>query len=302
MIITQIENTLGNYLNFPDMKFPLDAEGLRDVQLNNALLAVLGNIGGERYYLAQPTAQTQWNGFAYVPTQGFPSGELLYIDGEGNNNANMQTHLCLVEENVDITANYIPYPAAYRKRKLVHGINRGIQQFAKTGFQLLETNASLKQRLNDLTATVNAQNIVPRGAIIMWSGTLNNIPSGWALCDGTNGTPNLQGRFIVGASKFSGTNALNDADYAIGSSNALGRKTVTIQSRHLPNFTLAIPTTGGTDNSNFSENTHVQASDGRFDWEFNTNVSYANGKTSSQYAQPLEMRPSYYALAYIIKL
>ena len=40
---------------------------------------------------------------------------------------------------------------------------------------------------------------VPVGGIIMWSGATNNIPSGWALCDGQNGTPNLQDRFIVGA-------------------------------------------------------------------------------------------------------
>ena len=33
----------------------------------------------------------------------------------------------------------------------------------------------------------------------MWSGATNNIPSGWALCDGNNGTPNLQDKFIVGA-------------------------------------------------------------------------------------------------------
>ena len=40
---------------------------------------------------------------------------------------------------------------------------------------------------------------VPVGGIIMWSGATNNIPTGWALCDGQNGTPNLQDRFIVGA-------------------------------------------------------------------------------------------------------
>lgn len=38
------------------------------------------------------------------------------------------------------------------------------------------------------------------GAIIMWSGTLSSIPSGWQLCDGTNGTPDLRGRFIMGVS------------------------------------------------------------------------------------------------------
>ena len=40
---------------------------------------------------------------------------------------------------------------------------------------------------------------VPVGGIIMWSGATNNIPSGWALCDGNNSTPDLRDKFIVGA-------------------------------------------------------------------------------------------------------
>jgi len=39
---------------------------------------------------------------------------------------------------------------------------------------------------------------VPTGAIVMWSGFLANIPAGWQLCNGTNGTPNLIDRFILG--------------------------------------------------------------------------------------------------------
>jgi microcystin-dependent protein len=41
--------------------------------------------------------------------------------------------------------------------------------------------------------------IIPKGLISMWSGSIAGIPSGWALCDGTNGTPDLRDRFIVGA-------------------------------------------------------------------------------------------------------
>lgn len=40
---------------------------------------------------------------------------------------------------------------------------------------------------------------IPRGGIIMWSGAIANIPSGWLLCDGTNGTPDLRTRFVRGA-------------------------------------------------------------------------------------------------------
>lgn len=37
------------------------------------------------------------------------------------------------------------------------------------------------------------------GLIVMWSGSVASIPAGWHLCDGTEGTPDLRGRFIVGA-------------------------------------------------------------------------------------------------------
>src|SRR3990167_3521984 len=39
---------------------------------------------------------------------------------------------------------------------------------------------------------------IPTGFIGLWSGLLANIPSGWALCDGTQGTPDLRDRFVVG--------------------------------------------------------------------------------------------------------
>lgn len=44
-----------------------------------------------------------------------------------------------------------------------------------------------------------AENSVPVGAILMWSGSVANIPSGWVLCDGANGTPDLRDRFVLGA-------------------------------------------------------------------------------------------------------
>jgi len=40
---------------------------------------------------------------------------------------------------------------------------------------------------------------IPKGGIIMWSGSVDAIPAGWTLCDGTDETPDLRDRFIVGA-------------------------------------------------------------------------------------------------------
>jgi hypothetical protein len=39
------------------------------------------------------------------------------------------------------------------------------------------------------------------GMIMMWSGTIATIPSGWVLCNGSSGTPDLRDRFIIGASQ-----------------------------------------------------------------------------------------------------
>jgi microcystin-dependent protein len=40
---------------------------------------------------------------------------------------------------------------------------------------------------------------IETGLIAMFFGTSTNVPSGWALCDGTNGNPNLEDQFIIGA-------------------------------------------------------------------------------------------------------
>ena len=43
------------------------------------------------------------------------------------------------------------------------------------------------------------EEVMPSGGIIMWSGSTGNIPTGWTLCDGTDGAPDLRDRFIAGA-------------------------------------------------------------------------------------------------------
>lgn len=40
---------------------------------------------------------------------------------------------------------------------------------------------------------------LPVGAILLWNSSIGSIPTGWALCDGNNGTPNLTDKFIIGA-------------------------------------------------------------------------------------------------------
>lgn len=71
----------------------------------------------------------------------------------------------------------------------------------------------------------------PTGGIILWSGSTTSIPTGWALCNGSNGTPDLRDRFIVG----SGT-ATDGSTYKVGNSGNLGGFTGGTQ---MPYYSLA---------------------------------------------------------------
>jgi hypothetical protein len=50
-----------------------------------------------------------------------------------------------------------------------------------------------------IATTAFVQALLPSGVIVMWSGSIASIPSGWLLCNGSSGTPDLRDRFIVGA-------------------------------------------------------------------------------------------------------
>ena len=63
---------------------------------------------------------------------------------------------------------------------------------------LKNTFPNLDQPVTATPANLNSP--VPKGVIVMWSGTIATIPTGWALCNGSNSTPDLRGRFIMGAS------------------------------------------------------------------------------------------------------
>ena len=71
----------------------------------------------------------------------------------------------------------------------------------------------------DLTGIVT----IPTGVIVMWSGT--TIPSGWALCDGTNSTPDLRNRFIVGANDASKTGITTQAGPGFSTSTGIADDT-----------------------------------------------------------------------------
>jgi len=77
-----------------------------------------------------------------------------------------------------------------------------------------------------------SDNGFPEGAIIMWNGSIFSIPEGWALCDGTKGTPDLRDKFIIGASSDQGEVAKTTITGAQTQSG--GVKEMVLELGHLP--------------------------------------------------------------------
>lgn len=89
------------------------------------------------------------------------------------------------------------------------------------------TTASAARTNLDVAQAVYA---VPAGGIIIWSGSAAAIPTGWALCDGTNSTPNLTDRFVLGAG----------GSYAAGASGG-SKDAIVISHTHTASTTTTIP-------------------------------------------------------------
>eukprot|EP01084_Bolivina_argentea_P147383 257879_1 len=65
--------------------------------------------------------------------------------------------------------------------------------------RLFSTNTTKRSVKRNYELISNLYTMLPDGMIMIWYGSTSNIPPGWTLCDGTNGTPNLTGKFIFGA-------------------------------------------------------------------------------------------------------
>jgi len=145
---------------------------------------------------------------------------------------------------------------------------------------------------------------IPAGVIVMWSGTIANIPTGWALCNGSGGTPDLRNRFIVGAHSGTGSGTTTSAGPTVNVS------TGALSANYTPG------NIGGGNGHQLSvaelaAHTHKVFFDG-FDYlgqaaggpnlgtygPLDTEAT-TTGAGSNYYH---ENRPAYYALAYIMKL
>lgn len=68
-----------------------------------------------------------------------------------------------------------------------------------TGTPLAPTAATGTNTTQLATTAFVLANGVPSGVILLWSGSVASIPTGWYLCNGANGTPDLRNNFVVGA-------------------------------------------------------------------------------------------------------
>jgi microcystin-dependent protein len=136
---------------------------------------------------------------------------------------------------------------------------------------------------------------IPTGMISLWYGSIGSVPSGWYLCDGSNGTPDLRDRFIIGA----GTS------YAVGATG--GSSTHTLTTAEMPSHTHTATvndpghnhTVQGFIVSGASSNQTGVLGAGQVTGTSTTGITVSNSTTGSSTA--FNILNPYYALAYVMK-
>lgn len=138
--------------------------------------------------------------------------------------------------------------------------------------------------------------LIPYGTIVMWTGS--TAPNGWALCDGTNGTPDLQGRFILSQGQGSGlTNRL------INQVGGAETHTLTISEMPIHNHGYIDTFRSGNQNTDNAFATETAADDS-FTNQFKATNNSVTGISINNTGgdQPHNNMPPYFVLAYIMKL
>jgi microcystin-dependent protein len=161
---------------------------------------------------------------------------------------------------------------------------------------------STPQATLHVNGTIIGNGTIPVGGIIMWSGTISNIPSGWALCNGSNGTPDLRSKFIVGAgtdtattwefSKTTGSETFTNSQTSPNVGATGGSVGVGLTTGEMPSHTHRLSRFSGTNNVNTQSGRYALATDNNS----TTDSTLATG--SNLYH---ENRPPYYALAFIMR-
>ena len=138
---------------------------------------------------------------------------------------------------------------------------------------------------------------VPSGLISMWSGSIASIPSGWSLCDGSNGTPDLRDRFVIGAGSTHTPGATGGNKDAIVVSHTHTATVTDPGHTHEVQFTLQTGGPGSFERiQNYTTGTPgIYGTSGK-----TTGITVANSTTGASGTDA--NLPPYYALAYIMKL
>lgn len=136
-------------------------------------------------------------------------------------------------------------------------------------------------------ASFEGNGTIPVGGIIMWSGSA--IPSGWALCDGNNGTPNLTGRFIVGGTLGN-----------IGITG--GTNSVALKTENLPSFTATVSIATKQIGFGAVKSTSGDAARNAKGGSGDDGGNLTGDARFTGSATPLENRPLFYTLAYIMRV
>ena len=136
------------------------------------------------------------------------------------------------------------------------------------------------------------------GMIILWSGSIVSIPAGWVLCDGTNSTPDLRDRFVVGAGT---TYAVGNTG---GSANAIvvsHTHTATVTDPGHAHTTNFQNTNAPSNGDNFMAGTNGPASGIPSNPTFSNTTGITVGISTTGSSGTNANLPPYYALAYIMK-
>jgi hypothetical protein len=231
------------------------------------------------------------NGFQFLTTTGLPlNGGLLYTYQAGSS-----TPLATYSDNAGLVANANPIVLGVDGRPATEiWITYGYSY----KFVLCDSSNNVIQTYDNLygilqtAPTVSAT--VPSGLIAIWSGSLGSIPSGWVLCNGSNGTPDLRNSFILGAGSTYAVGTTGGSADAIVVSHT---HTATVTDPgHLHNVQHGAGTQGstGTEMQNSAgTNGYTQTSTAT------TGVTVANASVGVSGTNA--NLPPYYALAFIMK-
>jgi len=140
---------------------------------------------------------------------------------------------------------------------------------------------------------------IPSGGIILWSGSIGSIPAGWVLCNGSNGTPDLRDRFVIGAGSNYAVDATGgSADAIVVSHTHTATSTVT-DPGHLHGIafssTLLYEAGGGNPNTAFGGAVNRSTASAT------TGITVATTNASAGTSGTNANLPPYYALCYIMK-